>query len=78
MERFFRYSQICDEKLPIVKIRKKQAKNGNFLISTSNYQRYTKFISKYMFLWVTNTMKLVKISLRITKNVNIQDGRQLW
>ena len=26
---------------------------------------------------MTNTMKLVKISLRITKDVKIQDGRQL-
>ena len=27
---------------------------------------------------MTNTMNLVKISLRITKVVKIQDGRQLW
>ena len=27
---------------------------------------------------MTNTMKLVNISLRITKDVKIQDGRQLW
>ena len=27
---------------------------------------------------MTNTMELVKISLRITKDVKIQDGRQLW
>ena len=27
----------------------KQAKMWNFLISTSNYQRYTKFTSRYMF-----------------------------
>ena len=31
-----------------------------------------------MFWWMTNTMKLVKISLCITKDVKIQDGRQLW
>ena len=31
-----------------------------------------------MFWWMKNTMKLVKISLRITKDVKIQDGRQLW
>ena len=31
-----------------------------------------------MFLWMTNAMQLVKISLRITKDVKIQDGRQLW
>ena len=30
----------------------KQAKNRNFLISSSNYQRYAKFTSKYMFLWI--------------------------
>ena len=31
-----------------------------------------------MFLWMTNTMKLVKISLCITKDLKIQDGRQSW
>ena len=31
-----------------------------------------------MFLWMTNVMQLVKISLRFTKDVKIQDGRQLW
>ena len=53
----------------------KQAKNTNFLIATSYYQRYTKFTSRYMFLRITNTMKLVKISVHITKDVKIQDGR---
>ena len=56
----------------------KQAKKWNFLISASRYQKYTKFTSRYMFLWMTNAMQLVKISLRITKDVKIQDGRQLW
>ena len=31
-----------------------------------------------MFLWMMNAMQLVKISLRITKDIKIQDGRQLW
>ena len=31
-----------------------------------------------MFLWMTNAMQFVKISLCITKDVKIQDGRQLW
>ena len=31
-----------------------------------------------MFLWMTNAMQLAKISLRITKDVKILDGRQLW
>ena len=31
-----------------------------------------------MFLWMKNAMQLVKISLFITKDVKIQDGRQLW
>ena len=31
-----------------------------------------------MFLWATNAIQLVKISLHITKDVKIQDGRQLW
>ena len=30
-----------------------------------------------MFWWMTNTMKLVKIYLRITKDIKIQDGRHL-
>ena len=72
---FLRYNQICDEKLPSVKIRKNKPKSE---ISASNYQRYTKVTSRYMFWWMTNTMELVKISLRITKDVKIQDGHQLW
>ena len=31
-----------------------------------------------MFLWMKNAMQLFKISLRFTKYVKIQDGRQLW
>ena len=31
-----------------------------------------------MFLWMTNAMQLFKITLRITKDVKIQDGRQIW
>ena len=31
-----------------------------------------------MFLWMTYAMHLFKISLRITNDVKIQDGRQLW
>ena len=56
----------------------KQAKNRNFPISTVNYQRYTKFTSRHMFLWMTNAMQLVEIPLSITKDVKIQDGHQLW
>ena len=56
----------------------KLAKKWNFLIPASKYQKYTKFTYRYMFLWMTNAMQLVKISLRITKGVKIQDGRQLW
>ena len=78
MERVVRYDQICDKKLPLVKIRKKQAEKWDFLISAFNYQRYTKFTSRYMFQWMKNTMKLVTISLRINKDVKIQDGHQLW
>ena len=78
MERILRYDQICVEKLPLVKIRKNKPKKVNFLISASKYQKYTKFTSIYMFLWMTNAMQLVKISLRITKDVKIQDGRQSW
>ena len=75
MERFLRYEQICAEKLPFVKIRKNKPKSE---ISAFKYQKYTKFASRYMFLWMTNAMQLVKISLRITKDVKIQDGCQLW
>ena len=56
----------------------KQAKRWNFLVSASKYQKYTKLTSRYMLLWITNAMQLVKISLRITKDAKIQDGRQLW
>ena len=77
MERCLRYDQICVEKLSLVKIRKNKPKHINFLISTSNYQIYTKFTSRYMFLWMANAMRLVKISLRITNDVKIEDGRQL-
>ena len=72
MERLLRYNQICDEKMPLVEIRKNKPKSEIFVISASNYQRYTKFTSRYMFCWMTNTMKLVKISWRITKDVKIQ------
>ena len=50
MERFFRYDQICVEKLPLMKILEKQAKKWIFLISPSKYQKYTKFTSRYMFV----------------------------
>ena len=79
-----RYDQSCVEKLPPPpppppprENPEKQAKTWNFLISASKYQKYTKFTSRYMFLWMTNAMQLVKMSLRITKDVKIQDG-QLW
>ena len=49
MERFFRYNPMYDEKLPLVKMRKKQGKNKNFHISNSTYQIYTKFTSRYVF-----------------------------
>ena len=144
MERFLKYSQICDEKLPLVKIREnklfrhrpdaidrpvihthhiymnehvffwilraqiiricnvvmkiwgftpssgafskwlsrrkcRKNKNWNFFISTSNYYRYTQFISRYMFLRMTNTVILVENSLYIKKDFKIHDdGRQLW
>ena len=78
MERFLRYDPICVEKLPLVKIRKNKPKSEISFISASKYQKYTTLTSTYMFLWMTNAMQLVKISLRITKDVKIQDGRQLW
>ena len=78
MERLLRYNQICDEKLPPRENPEKQAKKWNFLISASNHKIYTKFTSRYMFWWMKNTMKLVKISLCIIKDVKIQDGHQLW
>ena len=51
-------------------------KNRNFCISTSSYHRYTQFISRYMFLRMTNTLILVKNSLHIKKDFKIHDGRQ--
>ena len=55
-----------------------QNKNRNFCISTSNYHRYTQFISRYMFLRMTNTVIIVKTSLHIKKDFKIHDGRQFW
>ena len=78
MEWFLGYDQICIEKLPVVKTRKNKLKSEISHVSTSNYQRYTNFTSGYKFLWMKNAMQLVKISLRIVKDVKIQDGRQLW
>ena len=78
MERFLRYNQICDEKLPLVKIRKNKPKNEISLSQLLITRDLVKFTSRYMFWWMTNTMKWVKISLRTTKDVKIQDGRQLW
>ena len=71
------WSNLCRKVAPR-KNPEKQAKKWNFLSSASKYQKYTKFTSRYMFLWMTNTMKLVSIPLRITKDVKIQGGRQLW
>ena len=45
-------------------------KNRNFCISTSNYHRYTQFISRYMFLGMTNAVILV------TKTFTYQKGLQ--
>ena len=78
MERFLRYDQICVDKLPLVKMRKKQDKKWNFLISASQYQKYTKFTSRYMFFVDDECDAISWSSLRIPKYVKIQDGRQLW
>ena len=56
----------------------RKTKNRNFCISTSNYHRYTHFISRYMFLRMTNSVILVKNSLYIKKDFIIHDGRQFW
>ena len=66
--------------------KKMPPKKRNFRITTSNHQRYTQFASRYMFqftsrymfLRMTNTMMLIKNSLRIKKDVKIPDVRQLW
>ena len=56
----------------------RKTKNRNFCIATSNYHRYTQFISRYVFLRITNTVILVKNSLYIIKDFKIHDGRQFW
>ena len=43
----------------------RETKNINFCIATSNYHRYTQFISRYMFLRMTNMVILVKNYLHI-------------
>ena len=40
--------------------------------------RYTHFISRYMFLMMTNTVILFKNSLHMKKDFKIHDGRQFW
>ena len=77
MQRFLRYNQICDEKLPLVKIWKNKQKIEMSLSQLLIF-RDIQNLPLDMLLWMTNTMKLVKILLRITKDVKIQDGRQLW
>ena len=54
----------------------RKTKNKNFCISTSNYHRYTQFISRYMLMRMTNTVILVENSLHIKKDFKIHDGRQ--
>ena len=46
-----------------------KTKDRNFCISTSNYRRYTQFISRYLFLRMTNMVILVKI-LYISKRTS--------
>ena len=60
----------------VVPKKKPKTKNRNFCISTSNYHRYTQFISRYMFLRMKYTVILVKNSLHIKKDFKIHDGRQ--
>ena len=55
-----------------------KTKKRSFCISTSNYHRYTQFISRYMFLRMTNTLILVKNSLHIKIDFKIHDGCQFW
>ena len=127
MEKFLRYKQLYDEKLPLVKIREnkllgrpvihtyhtymnehiffwmliaqmiricnvemkfwgwtpssgafskwlsrrkcRKSKNRNFLISTSNFHRYTQYTSRYMFPRMTNTVILVKTAFHIKKRL---------
>ena len=77
MDRFFRYDKNLWRKVAPHENPEKPAKKCPH--SASKYQRYTKFTSsRYMFWSMTNTMKLVKISLTITKDFKIQYGRQLW
>ena len=49
MERILRYNLICDEKLPLVKIRKNTPKSKISLSQLLIKQRYTKLTSRYMF-----------------------------
>ena len=56
----------------------RKPKNRNFCIPTSSYHRYTQFISRYMFLRMTNTVIIVKKSLYIKKDFKIHDGGQFW
>ena len=48
----------------------RKTKNRNFHISKSNYQKYTQFTSRYMFLRMTNTTILVKKILHISQKTS--------
>ena len=56
------------------RIKSRKVKNRIFHISISNYHKYTKFISKYLFLRVTNMIEIFKIWFLITKELKIHYG----
>ena len=64
--------------MPLVKIRKNNPKIEIPLSQHLIIRDMQNLRLDIGFLWMKNTMKLVKIPLRITIDVKIQDGRQLW
>ena len=52
------------------------ARFKNFHISIINYNKWTQFTSKYIFLRVANSVKLVKNGLLVIKELKIQDDCQ--
>ena len=74
MEWFLSYDKICVEKLALVKIRKNKPKSETSLSQLQNIINIQNLSLDYCFV----DDKCNAISLHITKDVKIQDGRQLW
>ena len=77
MERFGDINKYTTKSCPSWKSGK-SSQNWHFLISTSNYQRYTKFTTRYIFGDDKYDEVILKKVKGITINVKTKDCRQKW